>query len=141
MAEPQLTPTFHLPPVQIPIFNGDISNYQTFWDLFSTMIDQANASAVLKFSYLMTKLIGEPYELIKNLPLTSDNYEAAKELLQQRYGNKQAIERLVRSQLFALKVCKTKLEVRKMFYLAEAYIRQLETIMGRNKSFLISFIF
>src|SRR5205823_8010189 len=107
-----VAPSFKLPEINVPIFTGNIIDFQSFWDLFINVADQVNGSDVQKFSYIMTRLRGEPLDLIKNLRLTSDNYAAAKRLLQQRHGDKSIIERTVRSNLFALTACRNREEVR-----------------------------
>ena len=124
-------PSFKLPEVKVPVFDGDIARFQSFWGLYTTIIDSASASDEQKFSLLKTKLSGEPANLIRDLPLTPANYASAKDLLNERYGDKKAIARKVRGQLFALPQCKSRQEVKDMFYQAEAYIIQLEAISGQ----------
>lgn len=43
---------------------------------------------VQKYLYLKGALSGEALNLIKNLPLTNDNYQIAIEILKKRYENK-----------------------------------------------------
>ncbi|HEX4850866.1 MAG TPA: DUF1759 domain-containing protein, partial [Puia sp.] len=122
------TTTFKLPEINIPIFDGNITKYQPFWDLFESLVDSTTASDVQKLSFLITRLRGEPLNLLKDLPLTSQNYTAAKQLLEQRYKDTDAVQRLIRAKLFSLPVCHNRSEVKTMFLQAESYLRQLEAI-------------
>ena len=85
--------------------------FQSFWGLFETLIDSVQSAEAQKFGYLMTKLKGEPYDLLKDFPLTPENYDAAKSLLKSRYGDPIAIARGVRSKLFGLQTCRSETEV------------------------------
>ena len=80
--------------------------FQTLWGLFSTVFDKTKIPEEQKLVHLMTKLTGEPYNLVKDLPITVDNYAIAKDLLTKRYGNREATIGLIRNQLFALHYCK-----------------------------------
>ena len=125
-----IAPSFKLPEVKLPMFDGDIGSFQSFWGLFTTIVDGAHASPEQKFSLLKTKLMGEPLNLVRDLPLTAANYDSAKNLLNDRYGNPKAIARQVRAQLFALPQCKSRHEVKEVYYHAEALLIQLEAITG-----------
>ena len=127
---PPVASSFRLPQIDVPIFTGNLPDFQSFWDLFTTVADQVNGTDVQKFSYLMTRLRGEPYDLVKNLRLTSDNYKVAKKQLNDRYGNTSLVERTIRSNLFGLPTCRTREEVRDMFTKAQSYIMQLESLQG-----------
>ena len=125
-----IAPSFKLPEVKLPMFDGDIGSFQSLWGLFTTIVDGAHASPEQKFSLLKTKLMGEPLNLVRDLPLTAANYDSAKNLLNDRYGNPKAIARQVRAQLFALPQCKSRHEVKEVYYHAEALLIQLEAITG-----------
>lgn len=48
-----------LPPIQIPDFDGDLTNWIRFKDIFVAMVDsKANTSEVEKLEYLQSKLVG-----------------------------------------------------------------------------------
>ena len=81
-----------LPKLDLPIFTGDISNWNSFYDLFNSAIhDNDTLKSVQKFQYLKLTLKGEPLALVKNLTLTDDNYSIARKLLEDRYANKRLI--------------------------------------------------
>ena len=48
-----------LPKIEIPSFNGEITEFQPFWDSFATLIDKSDISNIEKFTYLKSKLTGK----------------------------------------------------------------------------------
>lgn len=89
---PSTVPNIRLPKISLPTFNGDLSTWNHFADIFKNLIHH-NASLIEteKFQYLNSCLTNEPLNLIKNLPITSYNYETAWELLETRYSNQRLI--------------------------------------------------
>lgn len=82
----------HLPNIQIPIFNGQFSEWNSFRDLFKTLVDDnGDLSDVQKFTYLKASLKSEPLNLIKDLQLTNTNYKVAFDILNKRYDDTLAI--------------------------------------------------
>ncbi|KAJ0169299.1 hypothetical protein K1T71_015183 [Dendrolimus kikuchii] len=80
---------FKLPRIQLPNFGGNYAEWQTYYDMFMSMIhENVSLSAVQKLHYLKSTLSGEAESLIRNLPTTELNYEAAWEKLTKRYNNK-----------------------------------------------------
>ena len=78
----------NLPKLNIKKFNGDIINWQGFWDQFDSAINQKeNISVIDKFNYLTSYLCDSAHSVISGLNLTAENYKEALELLHQRYGN------------------------------------------------------
>lgn len=78
-----------VPELSIPVFNGNFSEWSSFYDLFNALIvDNNQLSNIQKFIYLKSSLKGEPIKLIENLPLTNDNFEIALTTLKKRYNNK-----------------------------------------------------
>ena len=81
-----------LPVISIKTFNGNPLQWQTFWDSFNNAINlNRELSAIEKMTYLMGLLEGEAARAISGLPLTSDNYARAIELLKERFGRTQII--------------------------------------------------
>ena len=81
-----------LPKLSLPHFNGNPTQWTTFWDSFqSTIHSNVDLSNVDKLKYLQTSLSGEAAQTISGLQITNDNYEEAIELLEKRFGNKQII--------------------------------------------------
>ena len=81
-----------LPKLEFPKFYGEILKWREFWDSFDSAIhSNESLSHIDKLNYLRTKLDGPALGVIGGLPLTSDNYKVAVELLQQRYGDNSRI--------------------------------------------------
>lgn len=77
-----------LPPINVPIFSGKLTEYIPFINLFNSVInDNDSIDFVQKLYYLRTYLRDEPLHLIKNLPLTQESYTKALALLNDRYNN------------------------------------------------------
>ena len=82
----------NLPKLQIPVFDGNLQQWQEFWDIYkATIHEQQTMPAVLKFSYLKSVLKGSALSAIAGIPLTSENYSLVVKLLQERFGRKEAI--------------------------------------------------
>ncbi|XP_064461678.1 uncharacterized protein LOC135371619 [Ornithodoros turicata] len=81
-----------LPKIEVPKFNGDLMNWMTFWDQFeSTIHKNETLHNVDKFKYLQSYLTGKAATAISGLPLTNENYDAAIEILNQRFNQRQHI--------------------------------------------------
>ncbi|KAL0822355.1 hypothetical protein ABMA28_004450 [Loxostege sticticalis] len=90
------TPTGHtriqLPALSLPIFQGQLTEWNAFYDLFNSLVhNNENLSDVERFRYLLLSLRGEPYNLIKSIPITEANYINALQVLLNRYENKRII--------------------------------------------------
>lgn len=81
-----------LPKISLPSFDGEYKEWPTFFDLFSSLIHRnLSLSNIEKFQYLMSSLSKEPLSLIKNIPLTEENYNNAFSTLTERYQNKRLL--------------------------------------------------
>ena len=82
----------NLPKMTIKPFHGDPLEWQTFWDSFSTTTDENDyISNIQRMSCLNGILKDEAAHTIAGLPMTSDNYIKATELLKERFGQKQVL--------------------------------------------------
>jgi hypothetical protein len=81
---------FNLPKLKLPFFSGDTLQWLSFLDHFNAAVDSDPSLAPIeKLQYLTAQVTGEAAHLIKGLPLISQNYQEAMELLQNRYGKKE----------------------------------------------------
>ena len=88
----EATPQVKLPKLDLKKFNGEISNWPTFWDAFESSIHKNTKLAPIdKFNYLNSLLLKPASDAISGLGLTSANYEEAIAILKKRFGNKQQI--------------------------------------------------
>lgn len=77
-----------LPVIDIPTFNGDMTQWTSFFNLFSTVIiKDETLSDTERFYYLKTKVIDEAAQLVSHLQATEDNFKIAWQLLKRRYDN------------------------------------------------------
>ncbi|XP_071056302.1 uncharacterized protein [Onthophagus taurus] len=82
----------HLPQIHLPTFDGDYANWSQYRDLFYSLVnDNADISDVEKLQYLKMSLVKEPAQLIKNLLVTSANFQRAWNLLIERYENRRVL--------------------------------------------------
>lgn len=78
-----------LPQIQLPRFSGNYEEWQTFHDMFLSLIHKNKSlSAVQKLHYLKCSLYGEAELLLKNIATTETNYDEAWLQLTRRYTNK-----------------------------------------------------
>ena len=91
-SNPTETVKVKLPKLELKPFDGNILNWQPFWDRFQSSIDSnSNISSVDKFAYLQSLSSPSTSEFISGLTTTAESYNEAVELLKQRYGNTQVL--------------------------------------------------
>lgn len=80
-----------LPKIPIPVFDGDLKAWSTFFDLFKNLVHNNHLSDIEKFQHLIMSLVKEPLHLIRTLPLSVANYRIAFDSLTKRYQNKRLL--------------------------------------------------
>ena len=77
-----------MPEIKIPEFNGQLSQWSSFWDSFSSLIDsRQDINPVLKFNMLKSYLKDKAFRVIEGLPVTNNNYSVAVKLLKSRFAD------------------------------------------------------
>ena len=89
----------NLPKLQLPIFDGDIQQWQEFWDIFKSSVHEQNLTKVSKFSYLKAVLKGAAASAVSGISVNNDNYDTAIALLQEKFGRKEIIIQSLYSKL------------------------------------------
>ncbi|KRY44566.1 hypothetical protein T03_418, partial [Trichinella britovi] len=90
--KPYLIASVRLPRHELPKFHGDILEFTAFWEQFEDCIHtRRDFSDSAKFSYLRSSLIGSALAEINSLSLTAANYDAAIEILKNRFGRKDLV--------------------------------------------------
>lgn len=80
--------SFHLPPCDIPTFDGCYQTWPTFRDLFEAVyINSSRLSPIEKLLHLTKKTSGEPQKIVLNCPLTNNGFKLAWENLCTEYDN------------------------------------------------------
>ena len=80
-----------LPKLVITKFDGSFMDWPRFWGQFSETIDKTSVAAITKFSYLRELLDTKAKRSIEALPFTSEGYNRAKSILQEKYGKESEI--------------------------------------------------
>jgi len=82
-----------LPEMQLPTFDGQLVNYQSFKETFKALVhNDVRLSAIQKFFYLKNCLKNTSISSeISSLELTEENYNLAWDLIISRYENKKAL--------------------------------------------------
>ena len=87
-----ISPKIKIPELKISKFDGDVINWQTFWQQFESAIHlNETLDNINKFNYLLQYLCEEARSSISGLSITSETYLEAIDLLKQRYGNTQIL--------------------------------------------------
>ncbi|XP_060594283.1 uncharacterized protein LOC132748688 [Ruditapes philippinarum] len=119
-----------LPKLSLPVFSGDILEWQSFWDAFDSSVHQnPNLTEVQKFNYLKTQLEGSAAQVIQGFALTHANYIQAVDLLKERFGQSHKIIHAYIQALLNLPAPSNTLHSMRNYYdKLEAYIRGLESL-------------
>ena len=81
-----------LPKIVLRKFSGDPLGWKSFKETFEAAVHGSDSiSNIEKFNYLKTYLDKSALPAIEGFPLTNENYTAAWQLLNERYGNEQLI--------------------------------------------------
>ena len=121
-----------LPKITLKKFYGDPISFTPFWDSFKSAVDDnPSLSDIDKFNYLRSLLEGSAAGAIRGLPLTAENYGAAKDILKKRFGQPQIIinahmEGLVK--VAAVTVDNDLKRLRLLYDRVEAHVRALQAL-------------
>lgn len=74
--------------VAIPVFSGEVKQYENWKAAFLACIDAAPATPEYKLLQLRQYLSGEALKVIENLGHSAAAYEAARDRLERKYGSK-----------------------------------------------------
>ncbi|EFA12470.1 hypothetical protein TcasGA2_TC016139 [Tribolium castaneum] len=78
-----------LPQVKIPTFSRNYEKWAEFEDTFGKLVHENKMlSEVEKMQYLKIHISGEVARVIQHFHITSDNYEAAWEILDKKFNNR-----------------------------------------------------
>ena len=82
------TPTaqFKLKPMELPTFDGQVTEWPDFWDMFETAVDSQPLADVVKLTYLKGALTSTAAKSLSGLATTNTNYAVAVRLLKEKYG-------------------------------------------------------
>lgn len=94
-----------LPKISVPTFSGKYSEWVSFRDLFTSLIhNHPKLDAVQKLYYLKGCMSGEAEQLLRHIPVTSENYQVCWAQLESRYNNKRYLANNILKKLTAQRV-------------------------------------
>ncbi|CAK5078999.1 unnamed protein product [Meloidogyne enterolobii] len=132
-------PRVNLPLLQLPHFSGDAKEWPTFWQMFSSTIDnEPSYDNVLKMSYLLSLLDGPVLNVVAGYLPTNENYPRVVELLKSRYGDSRALKEALQSELYHLAPAHDSvIGLRKFLDVVERVCRQLSDYGIQDDSWII----
>ena len=127
-----------LPKLELLKFNGEITQFNAFWQSFECAIhSNENLSGIHKLNYLVNLLEGPAYRVVAGLSLTEENYEHAVQTLRDRFGNKQRIISAHMQSLLKLQDCPCE-KVSQLRYIYDninVHVRGLEALGMPQESY------
>lgn len=126
-----------LPRIQLPTFTGKYTEWQTFYDMFVSLIhENKSLTSVQKLHYLKSSLSGEPENLIRNFSTTDLNYLEAWQQLTRRYNNKKYNCNAIMKTLFAIKQINTESasDIKRLLDITSSSLKALDNIGVSTKS-------
>ncbi|XP_037525616.1 uncharacterized protein LOC119402539 [Rhipicephalus sanguineus] len=104
-----------LPRLQIPTFDGNLREWQPFWDHYDATIHQNDElPRIEKFKYLLTYLTGSAKRSIEGIRLAEQNYDLAIKTLTDRFGRRDLLINEHVDHLLALIPVKSSSDVAKL---------------------------
>jgi len=93
-----------LPKIDLPSFDGSITNWCAFRDSFKSLVhEDSYVDNIHKFQLLSQSLTGSALSVIKSIPLSAANYNVAWAALTDRFENKRLLATAHLDKLFAFK--------------------------------------
>ncbi|XP_011408081.1 PREDICTED: uncharacterized protein LOC105315219 [Amphimedon queenslandica] len=128
-----------LPKLTLRPFNGDVTQWLTFWDSFKSAVHENDAiSDIDKFNYLRSLVERSAKEAISGLTLSSANYREAIAILQKRFGNKKQIINKHMDALLSVEAVTSQYNVkglRRLYDQLETHIRGLKALGVDSESY------
>jgi hypothetical protein len=91
-AKPHVSSAFKLERIKLPTFNGDMSEWQSFRDLFESSVHKnTSLSGTEKMVHLKSSLTGEAAALLSSFQATDANYKLAWDAVVKRYHREREI--------------------------------------------------
>ena len=124
-------PGMKLPKFNLKSFEGDPLKWRSFIETFHAAVDsQDNITDIEKFTYLKGQLEGPAADCISGFSLTSQNYQEAKQLLEERFGNQQLIISSHMNELLKLPKLKEDDNVQKLTFFYNTIESSIRSLMA-----------
>ena len=142
-AEPAQTarraPRVKLPKVELKRFDGVLTNWATFWDMFQSSVhNNSELTDIDRFNYLHSLLEDSAADAISGLSITTANYAEAITILQKRFGNKQLVVNKHMDALLEIDAVTSMRDLKRLRHLydqAEGHIRSLNSLGVPSESY------
>jgi hypothetical protein len=123
-----IQPPVNLPRLQLPKFNGNPLEFNSFQDMFTNNILAKPYDEQTKFYLLKTMLVGPAHDLVRGLTTTNSNFQEAWEMVQRRFGDQQRVRDALYDKLRYAKHVGQRLEdLRRYTDNVDSVVRQLRT--------------
>ena len=120
--------SIRLPKLQLPNFDGNILRWPEFWDIYESSVHRQDIPKVVKYSYLKGVLRGSAASAITGVSITNEGYDVAIRILQEKFGNKEAIVEALYAKLQRLPTASNKFsDIKYTHDVIEKLLRQLES--------------
>jgi hypothetical protein len=121
-------PNVRLPTLDLPVFDGQESNWPAFWAAFENAVhDNKSLTGAQKFTYLIGRLKGTARGLVEGYAISDKNYLSVIELLLKRFGDDERRSAQLQGELFHLTRPSNSPHSLRIFYdNVERICRQLE---------------
>ena len=120
-----------LPKINLPLYYGDITKFNTFWQSFECAIhNNEQVSPITKLNYLKSLLEGQASRALEGLEVSDENYQHAIDILKSRFGNKQQIVSTHMQALLKLQNCPNQSveQLRSIYDSINVHVRELESL-------------
>ena len=120
-----------LPKLNLPSFSGEYTQWVSFWNQFTTLVDsKVDFANVEKLSYLKLSLKGDAAQIVLSLLVIDANYKIARRKLEERYNNKCSIVKAHLAAIRALPSIKRELsvELQKLLESTNEHVQALEAL-------------
>lgn len=78
--------------VDLPEFSGGYMQWQTFKQMFTSLVHNTKIPTILKFTHLKKSITGKAAALINQINFSEENYEVALKALSDRYDNRKFLQ-------------------------------------------------
>ena len=124
-------PSSSLPKIPLPTFSGNHKDWPSFQGLFRSLVVRETALMnAERLHYLRGALTGDAALLLRNIPESEENFEAAWELLQERYENPRLMVKAQLNTIFSLPTIARESgpELKRLFYTVCDSVKALSSI-------------
>ena len=115
--------------MNLPSYDGNILNWQKFWDIYKLTIHEQDRPTVMKFSYLKSVLCGAAATAVSTISVPNDNYDTAIKLLIDKFEEREVLIDILYSQLqFLPEATSWSSSVKSKFESTEKILKQLKAV-------------